>query len=139
MPPRRLYTDCEASFTHNLLSGLYTDLEKGKREIVLDVETYKEHLTCIGIAVDKETALCIPLVRMEGERLVPAWTEEEHIELLGKLIAILRHPNCYVMGQNFLYDLQYLWRWLHVIPKVSFDTMIAQHFASRHFRKTSTS
>lgn len=93
----------------------------------VDIETYKEHMTCIGLASDPELALCIPFVDLAENKLVPYWNEEQHIVIFSELRKLLSHPMVRVVGQNFLYDLQYIWRWLHVIPRVELDTMIAQH------------
>lgn len=108
--------------------SLWTTATKYNKLILsVDIETYKEHMTCIGLATDPAYAICIPFVDLKNNHLVPYWTEEEHVRLFSLLRALLGHPNCYVVGQNFLYDLQYIWRWLQVIPKVYMDTMIAQH------------
>jgi uracil-DNA glycosylase family 4 len=103
-------------------------LDMGLIQILsVDIETYKEHMTCIGLAHNIKGALCIPFVDLKDNKLVPYWEEWEHVAIFTHLRRILGHKYCSVVGQNFLYDLQYIWRWLHVIPRVELDTMIAQH------------
>ena len=55
------------------------------------------------------------------------WPVEQEATIAYALYQLFTHPNCQVIGQNFLYDAQYFWRHLHFLPRLSRDTMIAQH------------
>lgn len=90
-----------------------------------DIETRNGHIACIGIAWSKLEALCIPLMCVE--RADGYWPEEEEAQLMHMLYRLLAHPNCQVIGQNFSYDAQYFYRYLHFIPRLVRDTMLAQH------------
>lgn len=125
--PRHFITEPSYDYVMGMLTVWLANLEHTKSTFSVDIETYKEHMTCIGLAKDQDEAICIPFVNLVDNKLVPYWSEENHVRLFTLLRKVLGHPNCSVVGQNFLYDLQYIWRWLHVIPNVHMDTMIAQH------------
>lgn len=90
-----------------------------------DIETRAGHIACIGIAWSKTEALCIPLMCIE--RSEGYWTAEEESLIMWKLSLILMHKNILVIGQNFIYDAQYLDRHNLIRPQNVRDTMIAHH------------
>jgi DNA polymerase-1 len=55
------------------------------------------------------------------------WQEHEEFVLLKTLREILTHPNCHVSGQNFIYDAQYILRWIRFVPRLALDTMVTHH------------
>lgn len=107
------------------LDKLYAAVMRGKMDLAVDIETRAGHIACIGIAWSEKEALVIPLMCVE--RPEGYWTEDEELMLMWRMKQILQHPNACVIGQNFLYDAQYFYRWLHYIPNVKRDTMLAQH------------
>lgn len=94
-------------------------------KLSVDLETRAGHTACIGLAWSKLEAICIPLMCTEREE--GYWTVDEEAEIVFRLYRLLTHPNCHVIGQNFIYDAQYIFRHWHFIPNVKRDTMIAQH------------
>ncbi len=94
-------------------------------KLSVDIETRGGHIACIGLAWSKTEAICIPF--MDVQHKEGYWSEDEELAIIQRLREILLHPNCHVIGQNFLYDAQYIYRWWHFIPNVKRDTMIAQH------------
>jgi DNA polymerase-1 len=61
------------------------------------------------------------------ERADGYWPVEQEAAIVFALYQVLIHPNCQVIGQNFLYDAQYIWRHWHFLPRLHRDTMLAQH------------
>lgn len=106
-----------------LLGLLAIPLSGKPLPLSIDIETIARHLSCIGLAWNCREAICIPFMSLDGHY----WTEEEEIELSFLLKALLTHPLTEGIGQNFAYDTQYFARYLGYMPKLSFDTMIAQH------------
>lgn len=100
-------------------------LEKGQLELSVDIETRDELIACIGIADSKLRAICIPFLCEEN----PAgyWGNEEEFIIVRLLRRIFNHPNFYLIGHNFLYDIQYIIDQMFVRSKISFDTMISHH------------
>jgi hypothetical protein len=101
--------------------------ENGLR-LAVDIETRSGHITCIGFAWSKSEALCIPLWTTNQEE--PSyWMPEEEVEILYHLQLLLCHPKTKVIGQNWLYDTQHIYRHFRFIPNFWMDTMLAQHVA----------
>lgn len=94
-------------------------------KLSVDIETRGGHIACIGLAWSKLDAICIPF--MDVAHREGYWNEDEEAALVFALRVLFAHPNCHIVGQNFLYDAQYIYRWWHFIPNLKRDTMIAQH------------
>lgn len=115
------------------LTFLETILDRADREpvkLVCDIETRGRNITCIGFATSTTYSICIPLVKLREDRgLDSYWPEVLEFELFVLLRRVLLHPNMLLVGQNFLYDMQYLSVWLALGDgiKCHFDTMCAQH------------
>lgn len=101
-----------------------------------DLETGAGHIKCAGLSWSRLDAICIPFMRQEAGRYIDAWGEEAEAEILWRLYKLMTHPNCFVRGQNLLYDCQYTWRHWHFIPNVKQDTMISQHTAFAGMKKS---
>ena len=94
-------------------------------ELACDIETKHRHISCIGFAWSTLHALCIPFVTDRGTKHY--FSEDEEFIIHQYLRAIFRHPNISIIGQNFLYDAQYIASDMAVIPRCNFDTMLIQH------------
>jgi uracil-DNA glycosylase family 4 len=94
-------------------------------KLSVDIETRAGHIACIGIAWSKLQALCIPLMCVE--RASGYWSEDEELTIMFAMYKLLTTSSVEVVGQNFLYDIQYFFRWLCYHPNLANDTMIAQH------------
>lgn len=105
-----------------------------RTEITLaaDIETKSNSLiTCIGVADSADYALCIPFVNLIDEgrnrRLVNYWSQSEEIAIWKVLCALFRARHVRWVGQNFLYDLQYIHADYGCTPALAHDTLIAQN------------
>lgn len=112
--------------------GCLTDLrlraEMGDSPLVLacDIETSGQHLECVGIGWSRRDAICIPF--MSSERWDGYWqTRSEEVAVALELKRTLEHPNIRIVGQNFIYDYQHLFRWHGIKSRYWGDTMLAQH------------
>lgn len=115
------------------LTSLITEVQLKPTKLSVDIETRAGHIACIGLAWSSREALCIPL--MSVEKRGAYWLEAEETELQFLLYQLLTHPNCHVIGQNFLYDAQYFYRHLHYVPNLVRDTMISQHSCFSNMQK----
>ena len=114
------YTTC----IHTLVK-LIQILVHRKLRLSIDLETRNGHIACIGIAWGPLHAISIPFMcvdRNEGY-----FTTDEEIAIIRMISELLLNPNTEIVGQNFLYDIQYLLRYWNCAPKVYMDTMIAHH------------
>ena len=110
------------SQTWAILTELLTQAEAGELQLSVDLETRARQIACVGLAWSPLDAICIPFMITTGDSNY--WTLEEELSLVQGLAKLLTHRNVQIIGQNFLYDAQYLARqWgIEVLP--SFDTMI---------------
>lgn len=122
------------SLTVSTINNLIKRVSAGPTKLSVDIETRGGHIACIGFAWSDTEAICIPLLRAinpllwdQQKHRVHYWMEAEEVFITHLLYRLLTHPNCQVIGQNFLYDAQYFYRWLLFIPNVVRDTMITQH------------
>jgi len=107
------------------LGALLQQVRNAPTKISIDIETKAGHLECIGFATNKTQAFCIPL--MCKERHTGYWSEVEETCLVGIMTEIMAHSNARCFGQNFIYDIQYIYRFWFCIPNTWYDTMNAQH------------
>lgn len=97
--------------------------------ISADIETKGNTLiTCIGFADSADYAISVPFVRLtDDRRIVSYWSRSEEITILKLLDALYRAPHIRWIGQNFLYDYQYIHQEWNTVPKIAHDTLIAQN------------
>jgi DNA polymerase I-like protein with 3'-5' exonuclease and polymerase domains len=86
-----------------------------------DLETRGGHIACIGLAWSELQAICIPFMCVEKKE--GYWLEHEEIEIIRLLRKLLTHPGVKVIGQNYLYDAQYIALWWQVLSTCWRDTM----------------
>jgi uracil-DNA glycosylase family 4 len=113
------------SAVFSYLESCLEKLEQAPTVISCDIETRSGHIACVGIALDKLSALCIPFMCVE--RPQGYWLPEEEVAVVKQLRAVLTHPNALVVGQNFIYDTQYFWRHWRFVPRFKRDTMLGHH------------
>lgn len=112
------------------LSSMLRKMELGVIvPMVCDIETVKRSLiTCIGISDAPNFAMCIPFVDTEPGGYTSYWDDpSDEWEIISLLRRVLSHPKARVIGQNFIYDAQYIQRFLGCRPNMEWDTMLAQH------------
>ncbi len=96
--------------------------------LAVDIETWrKKYVACIGFA-DNEQELCVPWFYFnEGGTLVHVFSFEQEVVLCELIRELLCHPNVRIIGQNWIYDYQFIMRWLGIKATPYFDTMVAHH------------
>lgn len=120
----------------NALTELLEKASNSPDKLLLsaDLETRRYHIACIGIADSPETAFCIPFLELNKTNPF-YWPFEEEATLTHLLIQLLSHPNILWVGQNFLYDCQYFYRFWGITPSQPWDTMIGHHSIYSNMRK----
>lgn len=101
------------------------ELDRRKLELSFDEETRDGLIACLGIADSTRRAICIPFLCEENDE--GYWGREEEFIIVSLLRRIFKHENLVVIGQNFLYDIQYLVDQMFCRPRIGFDTMIGHH------------
>jgi uracil-DNA glycosylase len=127
--PNRYNFCVEPSFetTIGVLEFLQAKLDAATAPVPLsvDIETRNYHIACLGIAWSKRDAICIPF--LDSRRIDGYWTAAEETEIVYRLYQLLTHPAVENIGQNYLYDTQYIWRYFLFTPRNVRDTMLIQH------------
>lgn len=100
----------------------------GRLEVSLDIENVRETITCMGLGTSVDEALSIPFVDLVGDGTFRSyWSMEDEKSILRALAAFLHNPNVWIIGQNLIYDMQWLWHTMRIRPQIAWDTLIAQH------------
>ena len=104
----------------------HTEAQNEPFKIAPDIETRAGHIACFGFAWSRTEAICIPF--MDTAHPAGYWPDAEtEAAVVLRIARLLTHPGILCVGQNWLYDAQYLWKhWHFLVAKVR-DTMIAQH------------
>jgi uracil-DNA glycosylase family 4 len=69
--------------------------------VSMDIEGYLWGMSCISIATNESASFCIPFFRKDGSS---CWTEDQEMQILRALSALLADPNVHKIWQNGLYD-----------------------------------
>jgi hypothetical protein len=101
-------------------------------EIGVDIETRLKYITYISVAVNPTTAISIPFVTPDGAGSY--WKNMEEFEIVKELLRTMHR--CVCVGQNFVYDLQYLARYWGARPTGWKDTMLMWHVRHPGLRKS---
>lgn len=125
------------STAHSYLTQL---IEDAKQHILVsndrlliggDIETRAGHISCIAFARSTNEAICIPF--MSATSPEGYWSLEEEAELVYLIYHLCRLVT--IVGQNWNYDAQYLYRHWHFLCPSVVDTMIQQHSAFSNLPK----
>lgn len=93
----------------------------------VDIETVGDQITCVGFAPTRDRALVVPFFDYRRQDRNYWRTFGEERAAWDFVRALLRLPKATV-GQNFAYDLKYLWARYHMPPKnFEDDTMLLHH------------
>lgn len=97
------------------------------RILSLDIETKRETITCIGFSPHPAEAICIPFydpAQPDGNFWRSFDDEWKAYQICKR---ILEDPSIEKLGQNGLYDIQYLFRYHIRVQNYTHDTMIRHH------------
>lgn len=118
------------------LEDFYHKYLKDATEISVDIENKPEMITCIGFAPNPSVALVIPFYdsrKPDGNYWptksaeIIAWKFVQRMLSLGKC----------VYGQNYVYDMQVLWRLAGIEnPDFNDDTMLMHHALQPEMKKS---
>lgn len=110
----------------------WLNLANSGKEVYLanDIETIRRtFISVIGFADSTAFSMCIPFVSRDNPdgSIASYWSVGEEAVLVGLIRRVLTHPQIRIIGQNYIYDTQYIQYWLGCTPRLSFDTMLAQN------------
>lgn len=116
-----------------LINAAQERLNRGEKKMKLagDIETRAGHISCIAFAWSDNDAICIPL--MCSTNSSGYWTLEEEAQLVHWMVQLMSVVT--IVGQNWNYDAQYIYRHWHFLCPSVVDTMIQQHSCFSSFDK----
>jgi uracil-DNA glycosylase len=124
---------------HPTLEDLEAFLEEFIRpspKLDVDIETKGQTITCIGFAPSPERSLVIPFydpTKPDGNYWLSAREEYMAWQWVRRVLVMKDKAVC---GQNFSYDMQYLWRTMGIpCPTFTDDTMLMHHSLFPELRK----
>jgi uracil-DNA glycosylase family 4 len=82
----------------------YLSRNRGKGRVSIDVETYKQGITCVGLAFNNYEAVSIPLVRTLSGLTVSKITDTDLCIIWRALDELFRDESIEKIGQNFKFD-----------------------------------
>lgn len=91
-------------------------------DLSADLERRGPFIACLGLAWSSLDAICIPFMTTGNKQ--GYWSEEEEFAIVARLRQLLLSPGVRLIGQNFLYDAQYIALYWCLIPHIHFDTMV---------------
>lgn len=91
----------------------------------VDIETRRKDVACFSITQAADNCICIPVLCVERD--TGYWAFEEELAIWRMTRKLFAHANFYLVGQNFVYDTQFLSLYLNMRCPPKFDTMLAQH------------
>lgn len=117
------------------LDQFYISYIEESSVLSVDIETADGQITCIGFSPSPSVALVVPFVDPQASDGNYWRSEREEIEAWRWVRWILSLPKR-VVGQNFIYDMNYLWRTYGIpVPSSSEDTMLLHHALQPEMQK----
>jgi uracil-DNA glycosylase len=123
VPPYEFIVRPSHTTALSFLNDLLAEADRSPTRVAVDIETRSRHIACIGFGVSPLRAICIPFMTLAG----PYFGESEEISIVYAIYKLLTHPNIEVIGQNYLYDRQYLARRWGFRSRLVHDTMVKHH------------
>ena len=118
------------------MEEFYHTYLRGAKNISVDIETKGHIITCVGFSADEKHALVVPFYA-ESRPKKNYWDnvlqERKAWQFVARMLAL---PGSRVVGQNYQYDMQYLWREMGIPnPQFGDDTMLMHHVLQPEMRK----
>ena len=106
--------------------------QHGREAISCDIETEGDMITEVGFAYDEAFAITIPFKVANGNYWSDLESEVKAWELVQEVCRRFR-----IVGQNFTYDMQYLWKVAGIpVPGFHGDTMLQHHALQPEMEKS---
>jgi DNA polymerase I-like protein with 3'-5' exonuclease and polymerase domains len=133
-PDKNFVLGTDYSLVIEYLDGLLSRLDLAPTLVSVDIETmFHSVIDCIGITDSINSGICVPFASVEVPNF---WSIEDEIDIILKIKEVLLHPNCMIVGQNFLYDSQYLYKYWNINVYAKYDSMIMHHVLFNNLPKS---
>lgn len=96
-------------------------------EVGADIETQGGQMVMISFARSKSESVVVPFIDKSKKGWSYWETQQEEERALLAVKRVCEHSKIRIVGQNFIYDMQYLWPLTITFPNVPEDTMMLHH------------
>ena len=101
-----------------------------KPDVSFDIETTPSSISCIALSYDPMIAMSIPTSKTY-------WGSYTRLKQVLDMVNFALANSAHKVGQNITYDIQYLTRFFHILPKQPWDdTLIMQHSCYPELKKS---
>jgi uracil-DNA glycosylase family 4 len=107
------------------------NIHDNKLTNAVDIEIKNLEVSCIAFAIAADDIMCIPFVYEKGDYFTP----EQEAEVWLRIARILENPDILKIGQNFLFDMTFLFNRLGIVTRHFRDTMTAHGILYPDFPK----
>jgi uracil-DNA glycosylase len=126
----------DVSTVETWIEGFFQGKEKETTlELTLDLETYAGKIHLMGLSTPNSTRLIVPFMDVRKGSTKPFYSPYDWRRVYSSIRSLLTHHKVRLLGQNLLYDAQYLHNEFAYVPRIGFDTMVAQHLLWPALRK----
>ena len=132
-PKRDFLYDLDFNYITGYLLGLIGVIYDKPMLVSVDIETRHSTIDCIGITAKVNSGICIPFSTLESPFI---WTTEQELEIVTLIKRLLSMENCKIVGQNFSYDAQYLYKFWLLDVHAYLDTMVLHHVMFNYMPKS---
>lgn len=112
-------------------SGAMSFLDGIQDSTAFDIEVKNNEITHISFAPNKTESMCIPLLDGGKDYFNPP----QELEIWQKIAEVLEDPSIRCIGQNTIFDTQFIYRKFGIETKAIDDTMVAQSIILPTFPK----
>lgn len=106
----------------------WLDYFKKQKQVCFDIEVLNFNVSCIGFCSNSNLGVSIPIS--------PIWSVEEETEIWRRIASILEDPNIDKIGQNLIFDIQFLWERNKILTRGKIkDTMVEHSIVYPEFLK----
>lgn len=135
--------DVNAGERWNLVAPKPADLEtlidgwikQPEVPIICDLETKLQRIHIVGLTRDGKTNVAVPFFHITPDGFRRVYTPLDFKRIYMALFKLFTAPGMKFVGQNWLYDIQYITKFFHITPHCEHDTMIWQHVMFPSLRK----
>lgn len=122
-PKRRLLIEPTIKDIEDYLPKLYAS-----ELLSTDIETGWGQITCIGFAPDATQAICIPFVDRRSPSRSYWRSAADEVKVWRMVADVLESPSVPILGQNFTYDMAWLYGWAKIkVRNYRDDTRLIHH------------
>lgn len=118
------------------METFYQRYLKNAESISVDIENKPDMITCVGFAPDPQTAIVVPFY----DSRAPTgnyWKSAHDERLAWRWVSRVLTTGKAIYGQNYIYDMQQLWRLMGIPnPCATDDTMLMAHAIQPELKKS---